>query len=218
MNPDFKKRIFKKYRKDSWWSKLLLQMQKNEIHGAEAAKLFFVFKKEFTPNGFWSLFSFCIFWIVYHNSIWNVEKFVSNNFNFFTIIQFENVEKYVQNNFELFINDFDLLYHVKKMTEIQRLCISPKMFPEIFKITHNGGHPGFKRCFEIISKIWYVKNLIKNLEKYIRYCSECLILQIRKHKFMNHYNLFQHFQYFIMSFRSILSWFYQKPQKNTIPY
>ena len=44
-----------------------------------------------------------------------------------------------------------LLYHVNKLTGVHRLCISPSVAPDVLAIAHGEGHPGFARCYKIIS-------------------------------------------------------------------
>ncbi len=43
------------------------------------------------------------------------------------------------------------LYHVDKLTGVYRLCIPTLVATEIITLAHNAGHPGFSRCFEIIT-------------------------------------------------------------------
>ena len=206
MSPHFKKQILKGYRKDPWWSKLLRQVLQNEAHGADAADLPFVSGRALPPTDSDHYFDP----IPSEPSepspsaqLENVEEPASNNSNSPTAIQLENVEEPVSKNSDLLntsvhlmpsepstsaqpenvaADTSNLLYHIDRVTGVQRLCIPPKMLPEIFKIAHSNGHPGFRRCFEIISRAWYVKNLTKNLREYIRHCPECLILQTRRHK------------------------------------
>lgn len=75
----------------------------------------------------------------------------------------------------------DLIYHVDLVTRVQRLCIPTSVTSDIFAIAHGQGHPGFQRCFEIISASYYIHRLRHQLRVYIRHCPECLILQTRRH-------------------------------------
>ena len=216
MNPNLKKRILKNYRKNSWWNKLLLQIQQNEIHGANAANISFVFGKTLPPtnsNFYFHFISFDSFELIRPENVEkppatiqfeNVENLVSNNnSDFSTIIRFENVGKFVQNNSDLInngvfnINEPDLFYHINKITGIHKLCIFPKWFSKFFKIIHSDGHPDFKN---LICKKFNQK-FKKNIFVTVQNVSFCKFENIN---FTIHCNSFQYFQFFIMLFQSIL--------------
>ena len=74
-----------------------------------------------------------------------------------------------------------LLYHVNRITNVHRLCIPPSVAPDILAVAHEEAHPGFSRCYEIISRSWYVRGLTKLLRAFIRHCPQCLALQTRRH-------------------------------------
>ncbi len=74
-----------------------------------------------------------------------------------------------------------LLYLVNKLTNVRRLCIPPSVAPDILGIAHGEGHPGFSRCFEIVSRSWFIRGLTKLFRSFIRHCSQCLALQNRRH-------------------------------------
>ena len=74
-----------------------------------------------------------------------------------------------------------LLYHVNLLTGVHRLCIPPSVAPDIFAIAHGEGHPGFSRCYEIITCSWFIWGLTKLLRTFIRHCPQCLPLQTRRH-------------------------------------
>ena len=80
------------------------------------------------------------------------------------------------------IPDEDLIYHVDLVTGKHRLCIPTAVVPDILAVAHGNGHPGFQRCYEIISNSWYIRGLTKQLRTYIRHCPDCLILQTRRHQ------------------------------------
>ena len=46
----------------------------------------------------------------------------------------------------------NLLFHVNRLTGVHCLCILLSVVPDIFVIAHGEGHPGFARCYEIISR------------------------------------------------------------------
>jgi hypothetical protein len=81
-------------------------------------------------------------------------------------------------------NDRNLIYHVNKSTEEKRLCISSECVPNILNIAHEREqrHSDFEITFEIISRSWYVRGLIKTLRFHIRNCSQCLQIQIKRHR------------------------------------
>ena len=151
MSPDFRKSILQGYEDDPWWSKILTQIHQNETLGEDAAVLSFVTGRHLPA--------------LEHDTYFGPRP--------------ENVVETLPSQASLL--DDDLIYHVDRITGLQRLCIPPNMVPDILKIAHGHAHPGFKRCYEIISKAWYVKGLVKQLRSYISNCPECLILQTRRH-------------------------------------
>ncbi len=74
-----------------------------------------------------------------------------------------------------------LLYHINRLTNVHRLYISPSVASDILAIAHGEGHPGFSRCYKIITRSWFIHGLTKLLRAFIRYCPECLALQTRRH-------------------------------------
>lgn len=78
--------------------------------------------------------------------------------------------------------DPDLIFHKNKFTGVERLCIPQSMIKEVLAIAHGDGHPGFERCFDTVSKSWYIHGLTKQLRDYIRHCPDCLLLQTRRHQ------------------------------------
>lgn len=74
-----------------------------------------------------------------------------------------------------------LLYHVNRLINVHRLCIPLSVAPDMLGIAHNEGHPGFSRCYEIVSRSWYIRGLTKLLRSFIRYCPQYLALQTRRH-------------------------------------
>ena len=151
MSPDFRKSILQGYEDDPWWSKILKQIHQNEALGEDAAVLSFVTGKHLPAHE--------------HDTYFGPRP--------------ENDVETLP--YQATLLDDDLLYHVDRVTGLQRLCIPPNVVPDILKIAHGHAHPGFKRCYEIISKAWYVKGLVKQLRSYIAHCPECLILQTRRH-------------------------------------
>ena len=74
-----------------------------------------------------------------------------------------------------------LFYHVNRLTNVHRLCIPPSVAVDILGIAYGEGHPGFSRCYETISRSWFIRGLTKLLRSFIRQCPRCLALQTRQH-------------------------------------
>ena len=81
-----------------------------------------------------------------------------------------------------FPQNYNLVYHVDRLSGVQRLYIPQALVKEILAIAYGDGHPGFQRYYEIITKSWYIHGLTSVLREYIRHCPECLMLQTRRHK------------------------------------
>ena len=107
------------------------------------------------------------------------------------------------------VNSLNLLYHTDKLTDFKRLCISSSCIKNILQIAHENDHSEFAKCFEIISKAWYIRELIKHLRDFIRHCSQCLTLQTRRHKSFDSLQLIDSssvsFHIIILNFILILS-------------
>lgn len=98
------------------------------------------------------------------------------------------------------VNIEKLLFHINRFTNLQRLCISQSIVQDILSIAHDESHSEFDRCFEIVSKVWYIRDLIKQLRTYILHCSNCLILQTRRHC---SYKAMQSVEFSLISFHTI---------------
>ena len=81
-----------------------------------------------------------------------------------------------------FVRKEGLIFHVDKFSGLERLCIPQPLIKQIFDIAHGEGHPGFERCYEIVTRSWYIHGLTKQLRTYIRHCPQCLVLQTRRHR------------------------------------
>jgi hypothetical protein len=79
-------------------------------------------------------------------------------------------------------NNKNLIYHVNRSTEEKRLCISSVCVSNILIIVHEQDHSELNTCFEIITRSWHIRSLTKALKSYIKHCSQCLQIQIRRHK------------------------------------
>ena len=74
-----------------------------------------------------------------------------------------------------------MIFHLDRSTGLCRLCIPSSVAPELLAIAHGKGHPGFSRCYKIISRSWFIRRLTKLLRSFIRHCLQCLSLQTRRH-------------------------------------
>ena len=160
MHPALVSRILAGYKADPWWAKLQLQIQANSDLGANAATLPFVVGS--TPPT---------------DSDPYLALRPNGNENLPPISI--NVEETPE---RLPIPDKSkLLYHINRVTNVHRLCIPPSVAPDILSVAHGEGHPGFSRCYEIITRSWYIRGLTKLFRAFIRHCPQCLALQTRRH-------------------------------------
>lgn len=90
-----------------------------------------------------------------------------------------------------------LLYYVNTLTELRKLCIWPNCVENILKIAYDEEHLNFVRCFQLIFKAWYIKEFIKHLKIYIRDCSNCFVLQTKRH---SSYENLQFIEFSLLSF------------------
>ena len=74
-----------------------------------------------------------------------------------------------------------LLYHVNRTIGNLRLCISLAVAPDVLQIANKEGYPGFSRCYEIVTRFWYIQGLTRLLREFIRHCPQCLQFQTRRH-------------------------------------
>ena len=63
-----------------------------------------------------------------------------------------------------------------------RLCVSNSCVQTFFEVAHSGGnHPGFAKCYDIISRQWYIRGLTRQLREYLRHCPQCQLYQTPRH-------------------------------------
>lgn len=79
------------------------------------------------------------------------------------------------------VTDPDLIFHIDRPTGKQRLCLPPSLIKDVMDLAHSTGHPGYQKCYELITSSWNARKLSTPLRKYIRHCPECLIMQTRRH-------------------------------------
>lgn len=67
-------------------------------------------------------------------------------------------------------------YHLNKLTGVHRLCIPLLVAPDILDMTYGEEHLSFSRCYEIITRFWFIGGLTKLLRTFICHCHQCLAL------------------------------------------
>jgi transposase InsO family protein len=171
LSSEFRKRIIDDYFTNESWKKIIHTIDQNEAQSENAAKLFFV----------------------------RESATVSRESDFYMTSSMKSSLKISVSNHS---NNKNLIYHVNRSTEEKRLCISFNCVSDILIIAHEReqDHSGFDICFEIITRFWYIKELIKALRQYIRHCSQCLTIQTRRHK---SYENLQSIHSFSVSFHTI---------------
>ncbi len=82
------------------------------------------------------------------------------------------------------------------------MCISFNFVADILIVAHEHEqeHSDFAITFEIISRFWFIRDLIKTLRAYIKNCSQCLQIQIRRHRSWENLQLIHSFS---ISFHTI---------------
>ncbi len=194
LNSEFRARIIEKYFRDETWKRIIRTIDENAALKENAAKLFFVrelttmFRESdsYMTSNIESRSSKAVSSFNETQKISRSSKQVSL-FNEIqkisrsskSISRFnENQKKSISSN----QNNKDLIYHVNKSIEEKRFCISSECVSNILVIVHDQDHSEFDVCFEIIIRFWYIKELIKTFRQYIRHCSQCLIIQIKRHR------------------------------------
>jgi hypothetical protein len=174
LNSEFRARIIEKYFKDETWRKIIRTIDENAALKKNAAKLFFVQES--------------IIMLRESNSYMtsNIDSRSSKSVSSFNEIQKNSTSSKSFSRFNESQNnqhDKNFIYHVNKSTKEKRLCISSNCVANILIIAHEHErkHSKFEITFEIISRSWYIRDLIKALRAYIRNCSQCLQIQIRRH-------------------------------------
>ena len=99
------------------------------------------------------------------------------------ILLLNNNNKLKKNAFDMFfVQEKNLIYYVNKWNDVKRLCISKNCIKNILNIAHDSDHSEYVKIHDIVTKSWYIHDLIKILRKYIQHCSKCLTCQVKRHK------------------------------------
>jgi hypothetical protein len=153
LNSEFRKRIVNDYFMNESWKKIIQTIDQNAILEENAIELSFV--REFDT--------------------------MSRESDFYMTSSIKSSLKFSISNRS---NNKNLIYHVNRSTEEKRLCISSDCVQNILVIAYDQDqdHSEFDACFEIISRSWYIRELTKAFRTYIKHCSQCLQIQIRRHR------------------------------------
>jgi hypothetical protein len=179
LNSEFRKRIVNDYVMNDSWKKIIQRIDQNAALRENAAELSFVRRFVTISRESNSYMTSNI----ESTSFLNIPESVSSSNNTSVLVPSSNEiqerPKSMQNN-----QNNDLIYHVNKSTEEKRLCISSVCVSDILVVAHEQRqeHSDFEATFKIISRSWYIRDLIKALRSYIRNCSQCLQIQIRRHR------------------------------------
>jgi hypothetical protein len=175
LNSEFRTRIIDDYFRDESWKKIIHIINQNETLDENVAELSFVRDSNTVSREF----------DLYMTS--NIDSKSSKSVSSSNEIQknpksSKSFSRFNENHDNQ--HDKNLIYHVNKSTEEKRLCISSDCVADVLIVAHKHEqeHSDFEITFEIISRSWYIRDLIKTLRAYIRNCSQCLQIQIRRHR------------------------------------
>ena len=76
----------------------------------------------------------------------------------------------------------DLIFYRNSDIGLERLYIPRSIVKQVLEIAYGNGHLGFERTFDTVARSQYIYRLSKHIRDYIKYCPNCLVLQIRRHK------------------------------------
>ncbi len=175
LNSEFRARIIEEYFKDETWRKIIRTIDENAALKKNIAKLFFV-RESITVSRESDSYMTSNIDSRFSKSVSSSNETQKNSTSSKSLSRFNES----RNN----QHDKNLIYHVNRSIEKKRLCISSECVSNILIIAHEQKqeHSDFEVTFEIISRSWYIRDLIKTLRFYIRNCSQCLQIQIRRHK------------------------------------
>ncbi len=74
------------------------------------------------------------------------------------------------------------LYFEEQNGDKERLCMPRSIEKEVFQIPHDAQHhAGFHRAYSRLVLLIYVRNMSRRLKRYIAYCPDCQLKQIKRH-------------------------------------
>ena len=194
LNDEFRNKILDDYDNDLTWKRIKNQILINEKLDENVVSIFF--QREITSTTFKKLIKI------------NFSQTKSSTMNHFIALIKINSSQTVSSSssssseftssssttLKINVSDSDftnqhfsirfLIYHVDKLIEHRRLCISKSCIKNILDVDHiNSNHSKFVRCFEKLSINWYIRDLSKHLRIYLYHCSKCFVYQTRRHQF-----------------------------------
>lgn len=107
---------------------------------------------------------------------------------------------------------------MNKIINVHRLCILLSVAPDILAVAHGKGHHRFSCCHEIISRSWYIRNLTKLFQAFIRHCLQCLAFQTRRYAPYGSFQLIESppVPFFILTLDFVLTLSLSKKKYNAI--
>jgi hypothetical protein len=180
LNSEFRRRIIESYFRDKSWNKIIHTIDQNEALDENVAELSFVRESATVSRE-------SDFYMTSNIDSRSSKQISQSNETQKNSRSSKSVLRSNENSKESVSSEHDdknLIYHVNRSTEEKRLCISSDCVLNILIVAHEReqDHSEFEVTFEIISRAWYIRDLIKTLRFYIRNCSQCLQIQIRRHR------------------------------------
>ena len=107
---------------------------------------------------------------------------------------------YRKNDFIFQSNNFIFDDHV---FEFRRLCISIAIISNILTTIQDKNHVEFARCYEKIVSFYYIRNLSRYLDNFLKHCFKCQMFQIRRHRSYDSFQFILHRRFFFIQSRLI---------------
>ena len=121
---------------------------------------------------------------VFRQKILNDYK-IDSNWN--RILNVLSIENDVNLSFER--KDHEFIFRVDDFIDdhvfiSRRLCISDAVVKDVLEIVHDDSndHSEYAKCYEQVVSTWYIRDLIRQLRDYLKYCSKCQINRIKRHQ------------------------------------
>ena len=74
-----------------------------------------------------------------------------------------------------------LIYYLSENK--RRLCLPSSVEKNVFHLTHDENmHAGVHRCFNCLTKTFYISRFLKKIRRYIESCRSCQFTQTKRHK------------------------------------
>jgi len=80
-------------------------------------------------------------------------------------------------------DDFFVRNNILYKDVAKELLVVPEtMHGEIIGIVHREGHYGTKKTRELVEKCYYIQNIQDKVERFVKSCVECLIIDLKRGK------------------------------------